>query len=243
MQRVDTPTAAATPPTQDPLGTPGYFTKGNPVSGTLATVPAQDFLNAVQEELVGTILAAGLTLSKTDSTQLLQAIKTIAVPTGRVDMFAGASTPLGYLLCNGAAISRTTFAALFTAIGTVWGAGDGTTTFNVPDLRGRAPVGAGQGTGLTNRALAANGGAETVALTAANNGPHTHSIVDPGHFHGANAYFNNGFGPGLNAALDPNAPGYNTLSSVTGVTVASSGSGTAHDNMQPFAAVNFIIKT
>lgn len=62
-------------------------------------------------------------------------------PVATVEMLAGGSVPTGWLLCNGQAVSRTTYAALFSAIGTAWGSGDGSTTFNVPDLRGRVPRG------------------------------------------------------------------------------------------------------
>ena len=65
------------------------------------------------------------------------------VKTGSVELFAGASVPEGYLLCNGAAVSRTLYADLFDAIGTIYGAGDGSTTFNVPDFRDRYPIGVG----------------------------------------------------------------------------------------------------
>jgi microcystin-dependent protein len=64
-----------------------------------------------------------------------------AIPAGFIMDFAGPTPPTGWLLCDGAAVSRTTFAALFAAIGTTWGAGDGSTTFNVPDLRGRVRAG------------------------------------------------------------------------------------------------------
>lgn len=74
------------------------------------------------------------------------------LPAGSMAMFAGAAAPTGWLLCQGQAVNRTANAALFAAIGTTWGAGDGSTTFNVPDLRGRAPIGAGTGVGLTARA-------------------------------------------------------------------------------------------
>ena len=63
-------------------------------------------------------------------------------PTGTIIPFAGSSIPAGYLLCNGAAVSRTTYANLFKVIGTTWGAGDGSTTFKLPDARGRFPEGA-----------------------------------------------------------------------------------------------------
>jgi hypothetical protein len=83
MQRVDTATAAAVVPATDPAGTPGYFTKGNPGTGTPATVPGQDWFNSVQEELVGVILAAGLTLDKTNRAQLLAALRLIGgIPQG-----------------------------------------------------------------------------------------------------------------------------------------------------------------
>ena len=72
------------------------------------------------------------------------------VPTGAILPYGGTTAPSGYVLANGAAISRTTFADLFAVYGTTYGAGDGSTTFNVPDLRGRFPLGkAAAGTGST----------------------------------------------------------------------------------------------
>lgn len=68
------------------------------------------------------------------------------LPSGVVMSYGGASAPFGWLLCDGAAVSRTTYADLFAAISTTFGVGDGSTTFNVPDLRGRVPLGAGTGT-------------------------------------------------------------------------------------------------
>lgn len=65
---------------------------------------------------------------------------------GTIQMYAGSSAPTGWAICDGSAVSRTTYSALFTAIGTTYGAGDGSTTFNLPDLRARVPVGAGTGT-------------------------------------------------------------------------------------------------
>lgn len=78
----------------------------------------------------------------------------------------GGGFPTGWLLCDGSAISRTTFATLFAAIGTTFGAGNGTTTFNVPDLRGRVPVGVDGAAGRlsANDALGQSGGEETHAL-------------------------------------------------------------------------------
>ena len=115
------------------------------------------------------------------------------IPAGVIWDYAGGSAPVGWLLCDGSAVSRTTYAGLYTALGgasSPWGQGDGSTTFNVPDLRGRTCIGAGQGTGLTNRALAATGGEELHALSlgelavhnhTASQSTHTHS--DSGHYH------------------------------------------------------------
>lgn len=94
---------------------------------------------------------------------------------GEISMYGGMTAPAGWLDCDGIAVSRTTYAALFTAIGTTYGIGDGSTTFNLPDLRGRSPLGAGQGVGLTNRMLGEVGGEEAHALTEAENGPHDHT--------------------------------------------------------------------
>jgi len=82
-------------------------------------------------------------------------------PSGVISMFGGLSVPSGWLLCNGQAISRTTYAALFQAIGTAYGTGDGSSTFNVPDMRGQFPRGFDNGAGVDPDAAsrtAKNGG-------------------------------------------------------------------------------------
>jgi microcystin-dependent protein len=80
----------------------------------------------------------------------------VTTPTGAMHMYGGTAAPAGWLLCDGSAISRTTYADLFAAIGTNYGAGDGSTTFNIPDVRGRVPV--GLGTNASVNALNANDG-------------------------------------------------------------------------------------
>jgi microcystin-dependent protein len=97
---------------------------------------------------------------------------------------SAAAARAGCLLCDGAAVSRTTYASLFAAIGTAYGVGDGGTTFNLPDFRGRALVGAGAGPGLTARALGDKLGEETHQLTTAELATHNHGVNDPGHGHG-----------------------------------------------------------
>ena len=193
-------------------------------------------------------------------------------PVGALQMFAGATAPFGYLLCDGAAVSRTTYADLFAVISTTYGVGDNATTFNVPDLRGRVPLGSGTGAGLTPRTLGSSGGAETVTLdgtmipghthagTTDSAGSHSHGVTDPGHVHSQTTinddYNNSGTNPPGFAADSAGSVTWNNInSSVTGISVnangahthtftsGSTGGGAAHANMQPWLAINYIIKT
>ena len=145
------------------------------------------------------------------------------MPTGEIIAFGASSPPTGYLLCDGAAVSRTTFSALFAVIGTTWGAGNGSTTFNVPDMRSRSPIGMGTGSGLSARALAAGGGTEAEVLTLAMIPAHTHTAVQAG---GLGILFANVAGGSMGT-----------------LPTSTSGGGGGHPNMHPWRAVNFCIKT
>lgn len=98
------------------------------------------------------------------------------IPVGTVLSFAGSSAPEGWLLCDGSAVSRTTYANLWATISTTYGSGDGSTTFNIPDAMGRTIVGAGAGSGLTSRTIATKSGGETSTIDTTNLPPHTHGL-------------------------------------------------------------------
>lgn len=115
--------------------------------------------------------------------------------TGTVLPFAGAAAPNGWLLCYGQAVSRTDYAILFGIIGTTFGTGDGSTTFNLPDLRGRVPAGKDNmggtpanrlttaGSGVDGPTLGAAGGSQAHTLTTAQMPAHNHAVTDPTHAH------------------------------------------------------------
>lgn len=99
------------------------------------------------------------------------------IPVGALTPYAGGAAPPGWLLCDGSEVSRADYVALFKVIGTTYGNGDGSTTFNLPDLRGRTTVGSGSGDGLSPRALGETFGAESHILASAE---------IPSHIHGGN---------------------------------------------------------
>jgi Phage Tail Collar Domain len=136
-----------------------------------------------------TLTAANLNSDLSALDQRLTSLEAL-LPAGTIVAFGGPASgaadggasgiPSGWLLCDGSAVSRTTYAALFAAVGINFGGGDGISTFNLPDLRGRTIVGAGHGAGLTARTLGQTLGEETHTLSAAEMPSHTHVVTDPG---------------------------------------------------------------
>lgn len=115
--------------------------------------------------------SGNLILTRNDATQI-NAGGVSGIPAGAVQMFAGSVVPTGWLLCNGQLVSRTTYAALFTAIGTTYGAGDGSTTFALPNMAARFPRMDVSNLGVAGGSSAAH--SHTVAA-------HTHTIADHSH--------------------------------------------------------------
>jgi microcystin-dependent protein len=168
-------------------------------------------------------------------------------PTGDLRFTALSTLPTGWLKCEGQEVSRSTYAALFAAIGTTYGEGDKSTTFNVPNYIERVPMGAG-----TTNKLGAKLGTGTVSLTANQLASHTHVVVDTGHAHtpvAGNEWgivqsgVTYGWAIGEGSYRVPVTGNSSTSINKAGISLNSTGSGEAHNNIQPSTVCNVWIKT
>lgn len=173
----------------------------------------------------------------------------LAIPTGSMFPFAGNSAPVGFLLCQGQTVSRTTYSALFNVISTTYGVGDGSTTFALPDTRSRVLVGSGQGSGLTNRALGAKAGTEneTAPLpvhshSTSNDGQHQHSVVNVAGSWGTTVVTPGGGQQVVTAIAALGNVVTNAGEGQHNHAITSAGTGGAHNNMQPYIAISHMIK-
>ena len=224
-----------------PAGTKGYAVQNDALGTNL--YGRKDLANVwVGNQTVPDGTASGHAVNKG---QMDNAIATATAPfvsklVGEVFMHAGTPTNAGgieYIACDGRALDRTLYATLFTALGGVgspWGLPNGS-QFNIPDLQGRAPIGSGSGSGLTARAVAAKGGAETHALAVGELPQHYHRLSSSGE--------SGTTGSGL-AGSDRSQTAYNATSGDISATLngpAATVNG-AHNNMQPFTSIGFFIR-
>lgn len=169
---------------------------------------------------------------------------------GEIRIFAGTFAPVGWLMCDGSIQNISSYQNLFSIIGNTYG-GDGQTTFGLPDLRSRAPVHMGQGSGLSNYALAQSGGAESVTLTTAQMAAHAHpasasttaaTTTTPGSSVTYGAVQTDAQ-HGILGLYTQLVPPDVTAVQMAPSTVGPAGAGAAHDNSMSTLPVNFIIAT
>jgi len=195
--------------------------------------------------LGGTATAPTVTPSTDSSTKIattafVASAITSAVITGTISMWPVSSAPTGYLVCNGSAVSRTTYAALYAIVGTTFGSGDGSTTFNLPNYTNRMPYGTTIG--------ATGGSADAVVVSHTHTASSSTSITDPGHSHIYYLKTGTGYRPSA-GGNENNGYDASTSTSTTGITASTSTTNTStgvsgtNANLPPYLGINFIIKT
>lgn len=212
--------------------------EARPVGGTTTidnstTVTAADELTADQKTALKGTNGAPSNANRyvvSDDPRLLP-VKNVC-PVGTVLDYAGITAPAGWLLCDGAPVSREVYKILFALIGVTFGAGDTTTTFNLPDCRGRSSMGAGTGSGLTARTLGQALGAETHTLTGAESGLPAHAHTVPWRDNSCASGSDNDTG------TMTSGPDITVDTSTVGPTDAAS----SHPNIHPVIVLNRIIK-
>ncbi|WP_083237733.1 phage tail protein [Mesorhizobium hungaricum] len=234
----------------------------NPVLEDIANALSAVLKRDGRDGMVGPLSMGSFPITNVAASQIATNAATVgqvqsSAPIGLVADFAGSIAPDGWLLCYGQAVSRTAYAALFAAIGTTYGTGDGTTTFNVPDLRGRAVAGRDNMGGTAAGRLASIsglgsvGGSESVSLTAAQlpaNIPNdaatttATSIGAGSQLYGGQALSPAPASPPNIANVPYNATPITAVSTSTTVVMINPGGGSAHNNVQPTMALNKIIK-
>lgn len=186
---------------------------------------------------IASVVTSGGSVSSVSQVNLTDTLKYAILPTGTIQMFAGQynNIPNNWLLCDGTAISRTTYKDLFDIVGTQFGTGDGSTTFNIPDLQAKFPRGA-----PTSTNAGATGGEDSHILSISELPAHSHGVTDSGHSHsgGAAAPSSSGYF-GINEDVRSQA---STGSSTTGISIQNTGSGAAHENRPAYLEILYMIR-
>lgn len=156
---------------------------------------------------------------------------------GEIRLFAGNYAPQNWALCDGRSLPISEYDVVFALLGTTYG-GDGVTTFALPDLRGRLPIGVGQGTGLSVRVLGERFGVEQVTLLPNNAPAHTHAMVGGGAASSTNPA---GLVPAAVTGFNLYAASTTSPQTLAASTVDVAGGGLPHNNVMPSLPLSFII--
>ena len=220
-------------------GNPAKIVKGTEIDDELVAISGAVASKAdkASPTFTGTPAAptasSGTSTTQIATTAFAMGAAALTAPAGEIRMWATATAPTGFLLCSGANVSRTIYAALFAVIGETFGAGDGSTTFTLPNFKNRMPIGAGD-----LYAVGATGGSKDAVTVS-----HTHTVTDPGHTHTTNARTNGGSATGLVGGGSAFTATATNDSATTGISVDSSGESGTNKNLPPYLSIYFIIKT
>lgn len=243
-----------------------HATNGGVTTLSVDALTARPLRSSPSTEIGSGVLVQGtpycVTYNNSDSAFYLSGFygSNLNVPLGVLLDYTGDTAPnSNFILPAGQAISRTTYAGYFALVGTRFGVGDGVTTFNAPDLRGRLVATIdnlngsaanrlttstnGCGTAMTTVGAVCANGNESQTLTVAQMPAHNHGVTDPGHVHAVNVQSVNAYGGGVGSGLQSGTPSVaSTASAVTGVLIQNNGGGTAHPIVPPTIALSKILR-
>lgn len=210
---------------------PGEVLTASNVMNYLQDQVVQNYAGtAARGSAIGTAISEGMVsyIASSDAVEVYNGSswQNVGLPAGAIQAFAMSTAPAGWITADGAALSRTTYATLFAAIGTSFGAGNGSTTFNVPDLRGRTVIAPDAGAGRVgaNNVFSQASGAQSHTLTVAEMPSHSHTIGTE-------------FNVNIASSTSPRL-----TSGGAGASSGLTGGGGAHNNMQPYIVLNYCIK-
>ena len=221
------------------LSVSGAASFSGAIAGTTAVFSGA--ISSVSPSFTGTPTAP-TAAAGTNTTQIATTafVTQNAVLSGTIQMWPTTSAPSGYLLCDGSAVSRTTYSALYAVVGTTFGSGDGSTTFNLPNYQDRMPI----GKGTIASSIGTTGGSKDAIVVS-----HTHSITDPGHQHNTSVTGSLLFPATAATTINYGGPGtypatqFQMYDNTTGISVNTTGSSGTDANLPPYLGINFIIKT
>lgn len=222
-----------------PSGVGGFWIVTNSTTDASAAVPTYVTIKSTAGGSVGVVAPRNVnTIVFSNGSEVFFAQQN-TTPSGVIIQFAGTTAPTGYLTCDGSAVARTTYPNLFAAIGTTWGAGNGTTTFNIPDLRGYFLRGSGTSARDPDSPRSV-GSAQTESYL---NHTHTATSVDSGHVHSINSTGPNGAGggglPGFGTGTTYNTNTGQASISTTVNASTSGGTETRPDNVAVLYCIKF----
>lgn len=164
------------------------------------------------------------------------------LPAGVIVSYISNTIPNGWLLCDGSAVSRTTYSRLYAAVGTTYGAGNGTTTFNLPNLKGKVPVGR-DSSDSSFTPLATAGGEKNHTLTTSEIPSHKHWISAGTYDDGNMSTTGTSNSQDTGLAADGGSYSVDDLNKPYGRYSLAAGGGGSHNNLQPYVVTNYLIKT
>ena len=211
---------------------------GTLTSSQIGTLTSSQIASVSNTSIQGLVTSAQIaTVANTQITGLITTTQISGI-TGEIKLWPVPTAPTGYLVCNGAAVSRTTYSSLFSILGTTYGVGDGSTTFNLPNFADRMPIGIGN---IAASANTTGGSADAIVVSHT----HTATVTDPTHKHTFSLYGPNGGGGLGGGDLNTTASTtYTTSNASTGISVTNSTAGVSgtNANLPPYLGIYFVIR-